>query len=373
MGGTNTPDERIRPVIQEFCSVCFNNDTSSENVLVMCNGCYKAYHQKCYHQLIPDDIIKSGLNKTNAIENGKEFYCSPNCRNLRGKGKMECELPRKNLPFMFNKGLTQNKKKSYYQSFSTTENKTTDHSSLHSPNDHVLLSNSPSTSLTDSSEILKTNQVDISNTINNNNSLEEQQEQQQTKTINSIHNNKVTSSNLPSSTTSSHTSPSTTKISKKKNNLSYLNDQHHHTSNNNYHLSTSSSSASQHHTSHYQHQHYHHQHYAEEVGRIIPYTTNHPTIVSLDHQTIPVPSWEIHTINYEIEKEKVEDMKNKEKNNNLENKENENRNIQNIIIDSTAQKVIENKISEEMIKNNNPSNKRKYSLLESFREKVNIL
>ncbi|ORX57087.1 hypothetical protein BCR36DRAFT_344903 [Piromyces finnis] len=94
--------KRIRPVIQEYCCVCFTNDSNKENVLVMCNGCYRAYHQNCYPDKISSNIVKSS----------KPFYCKEECKKTRELKKIETELPRKNLPFMFNRGLTNKNQKS---------------------------------------------------------------------------------------------------------------------------------------------------------------------------------------------------------------------------------------------------------------------
>ncbi|OUM64682.1 hypothetical protein PIROE2DRAFT_8522, partial [Piromyces sp. E2] len=92
--------KRVRPVIQEYCCVCFSNDSNKENVLVMCDGCYRAYHQNCYPDKISSDIVKSS----------KPFYCKEECKKTRELKKIETELPRKNLPFMFNRGLTKNQR-----------------------------------------------------------------------------------------------------------------------------------------------------------------------------------------------------------------------------------------------------------------------
>jgi len=65
--------KRIRPVIQEYCCICFSNDSNKENVLVMCDGCYRAYHQNCYPDKISSDIVKSS----------KPFYCKEECKKTR--------------------------------------------------------------------------------------------------------------------------------------------------------------------------------------------------------------------------------------------------------------------------------------------------
>ncbi|KAK9763419.1 hypothetical protein K7432_009903 [Basidiobolus ranarum] len=51
-------DERTRPVLQLFCTVCQKQESHVGNVLVMCEGCPKAFHQKCCPGGISDEIGK---------------------------------------------------------------------------------------------------------------------------------------------------------------------------------------------------------------------------------------------------------------------------------------------------------------------------
>jgi len=99
---TKESNKRIRPVIQEYCCVCFSNDSNKDNALVMCNGCYRSYHQNCH----PDKIDSSIVNSS------EPYYCKEACKHTRSVKMIETELPRKNLPFMFNRGLTNNQKSS---------------------------------------------------------------------------------------------------------------------------------------------------------------------------------------------------------------------------------------------------------------------
>ncbi|CAG8446107.1 12091_t:CDS:2 [Dentiscutata heterogama] len=75
-----TIEERERP----------KQDSFVNNVLVRCEGCPKAFHQKCYTSCIDDEIV-----------NGNEaWYCDKGCQeNLRRK-RIVVELPRKRLPLM---------------------------------------------------------------------------------------------------------------------------------------------------------------------------------------------------------------------------------------------------------------------------------
>ncbi|KAL6604083.1 hypothetical protein U3516DRAFT_558666 [Neocallimastix sp. 'constans'] len=98
---TKETSKRIRPVIQEYCCVCFSDNSTKDNVLVMCNGCYRAYHQNCYPDKISSDIV----NSTDL------FYCKEECKHTREKKKIETNLPKKNLPLMLNSRVSSLKSK----------------------------------------------------------------------------------------------------------------------------------------------------------------------------------------------------------------------------------------------------------------------
>ncbi|CAG8500481.1 10665_t:CDS:2 [Acaulospora colombiana] len=85
-----TVEERERPVLQLFCTVCQKQESFVGNVLVRCESCPKAFHQKCFATGIDDEIV-----------NGAEpWYCEKGCQdNLRRK-RIVVELPRKRLPLM---------------------------------------------------------------------------------------------------------------------------------------------------------------------------------------------------------------------------------------------------------------------------------
>jgi len=88
--------KRVRPVIQEYCCICFSNRSNKQNALVMCNGCYRSYHQECHPDKISSDIVNSS----------EPYYCKEECKHTLEKKKIETDLPRKNLPFMFNRGIS---------------------------------------------------------------------------------------------------------------------------------------------------------------------------------------------------------------------------------------------------------------------------
>ncbi|CAG8693309.1 9347_t:CDS:2 [Acaulospora morrowiae] len=85
-----TVEERERPVLQLFCTVCQKQESYVGNVLVRCEGCPKAFHQKCFTTGIDDETV-------NGVE---PWYCEKGCQdNLRRK-RIVVELPRKRLPLM---------------------------------------------------------------------------------------------------------------------------------------------------------------------------------------------------------------------------------------------------------------------------------
>lgn len=82
-------EQRVFPILQEFCSVCYLNSSFEKNILVSCFGCEKSYHQKCYETGINDDVL---------LKEG--WFCSPECRLNIEKNKNEAKLPSKHLlPF----------------------------------------------------------------------------------------------------------------------------------------------------------------------------------------------------------------------------------------------------------------------------------
>ncbi|KAI8639043.1 hypothetical protein BD408DRAFT_446289 [Parasitella parasitica] len=50
-------DEKERPILQKHCSACQRNDSWKGNALGRCEGCPKAYHQKCCVNTIHDDAF----------------------------------------------------------------------------------------------------------------------------------------------------------------------------------------------------------------------------------------------------------------------------------------------------------------------------
>ncbi|CAG8710222.1 8244_t:CDS:2, partial [Scutellospora calospora] len=71
-----TVEERERPVLQLFCTICQKQDSFVNNVLVRCEGCPKAFHQKCYTSHIDDETVKGT----------EAWYCEKGCQeNLRRK------------------------------------------------------------------------------------------------------------------------------------------------------------------------------------------------------------------------------------------------------------------------------------------------
>jgi hypothetical protein len=83
--------DRDRPVLQLFCSVCQDMRSYVDNVLVRCDGCPKAYHQKCCpHGGISDKVAHSA----------EPWFCTAECTDNVHKRRIVVELPRKRLPLM---------------------------------------------------------------------------------------------------------------------------------------------------------------------------------------------------------------------------------------------------------------------------------
>ncbi|KAI8340640.1 hypothetical protein BC941DRAFT_223778 [Chlamydoabsidia padenii] len=85
-------DQRIRPVLQLFCSGCHRSESWADNLLVQCDGCPMAYHQSCRRQQdLDDDFCRSST----------PFFCSgDSCRDNLKKKRVVVEFSRKRLPLM---------------------------------------------------------------------------------------------------------------------------------------------------------------------------------------------------------------------------------------------------------------------------------
>ncbi|KAG0168000.1 hypothetical protein DFQ28_005378 [Apophysomyces sp. BC1034] len=83
-------DDRDRPVLQLFCSVCHRQESWAGNVLVRCEGCPKAFHQKCCPTDLTDEFVASDT----------PWFCDLSCCENARRKRIVVELPRKRLPLM---------------------------------------------------------------------------------------------------------------------------------------------------------------------------------------------------------------------------------------------------------------------------------
>ncbi|KAI8330448.1 hypothetical protein BC941DRAFT_404680 [Chlamydoabsidia padenii] len=84
---------RDRPVLQFYCATCHRMESWATNVLVRCEGCYKSYHQKCYHgqnQVLSDAFVAGD----------QPWYCDEQCRDNVDRRRVVVEISRKRLPLM---------------------------------------------------------------------------------------------------------------------------------------------------------------------------------------------------------------------------------------------------------------------------------
>ncbi|CEP16592.1 hypothetical protein [Parasitella parasitica] len=85
--------DRIRPIIQEYCVVCqcpeqIDKEEAPSNQLICCQGgCSRAYHQQCHKPSI----------QVNPAEDSIRWYCSESCKENRKLKKVVVELPRKQM------------------------------------------------------------------------------------------------------------------------------------------------------------------------------------------------------------------------------------------------------------------------------------
>ncbi|KAI9267547.1 hypothetical protein EDC94DRAFT_514681 [Helicostylum pulchrum] len=89
---TEKLEERLRPVVQQFCIVCQSPEQTEQNGhLVLCSGgCSRAYHQHCHTPVIT----------VNPAIDPVRWYCSALCKENRKRNKVVVELPRKHMPLM---------------------------------------------------------------------------------------------------------------------------------------------------------------------------------------------------------------------------------------------------------------------------------
>ncbi|KAI7897852.1 uncharacterized protein BX663DRAFT_279461 [Cokeromyces recurvatus] len=84
--------DRKRPVLQLYCSICQRKESWEGNVLVRCEGCPKAYHQKCHHH---HNKLNDSFVASNEI-----WFCDATCAENAQRKRIIVELPRKRLPLM---------------------------------------------------------------------------------------------------------------------------------------------------------------------------------------------------------------------------------------------------------------------------------
>ncbi|KAI8082897.1 uncharacterized protein BX664DRAFT_339365 [Halteromyces radiatus] len=85
-------DQRIRPVLQLFCSCCHRSESWEDNLLVQCDGCPMAYHQQCRREQDLDDEF---------CASSQPFFCTGDkCRDNLKKKRVVVEFSRKRLPLM---------------------------------------------------------------------------------------------------------------------------------------------------------------------------------------------------------------------------------------------------------------------------------
>ncbi|KAI9245962.1 hypothetical protein BY458DRAFT_528306 [Sporodiniella umbellata] len=88
--------DRIRPVVQLFCTRCHSPKDTPEDPLVACQGgCSRAYHRTCS----PSRILTSSL-----------WYCHSSCKENRQRSRVAVDLPRKYTPLMHRLSLNNIKK-----------------------------------------------------------------------------------------------------------------------------------------------------------------------------------------------------------------------------------------------------------------------
>lgn len=90
---TEDISERKVPVLKEYCMGCLSNVSTQTNPIIMCHGCPKSYHIPCYKQ--ENECCLHGTS----YEEGKAWFCSPDCRVNIDVLSIVIDLPKRGLPF----------------------------------------------------------------------------------------------------------------------------------------------------------------------------------------------------------------------------------------------------------------------------------
>lgn len=67
-------NKRKRPVLQDYCWGCFKKSTPNGCAVIMCDGCPRAYHRKCFEGDIPAEIC---------LDDTLKWYCSETCKDSK--------------------------------------------------------------------------------------------------------------------------------------------------------------------------------------------------------------------------------------------------------------------------------------------------
>ncbi|KAI9491599.1 hypothetical protein BDB00DRAFT_832125 [Zychaea mexicana] len=97
-------NDRDRPVLQLFCSVCHRQESWTGNVLVRCEGCPKAMHQKCAAAAANAASSQDGQQQQELtdefVASDEQWFCDVSCHENARRKRIVVELPRKRLPLM---------------------------------------------------------------------------------------------------------------------------------------------------------------------------------------------------------------------------------------------------------------------------------
>lgn len=86
-------NERNIPIVKEYCMHCQSKISIESNPLVMCHGCPRSFHYKCYQKelgTVPSDCV---------FEEGKAWFCNAECRTNHTSLAIIIELPKRSMPF----------------------------------------------------------------------------------------------------------------------------------------------------------------------------------------------------------------------------------------------------------------------------------
>lgn len=60
-------DDRIWPILQDYCAVCYKTHTSQGKCVIQCDGCPRAFHARCIKTDLPFPLQSASISNNKMI------------------------------------------------------------------------------------------------------------------------------------------------------------------------------------------------------------------------------------------------------------------------------------------------------------------